>query len=200
MMTSGNAADDALFQAAALAFAMVRFDDRLAHPARWSLPAGVLREGEECYIFFPSRRRIPIAEVPAFLAGLSSPAILSPTMTRGIVSLTLLDELTGERRAHAQHNFDNQRSVVESMAAGLGLGAAAKVLLQFDDEEHIIPLSAIQTWSGRFAVQVGWSVRDYVDDKRADARMMLRRSDGTWSWGSTCPLRAPETHPDSTET
>jgi hypothetical protein len=195
MTTPGNAAGDALSQAAALAFAMVRFEDRAAHPPRWSLPAGVLREGEECYVFSPSGRRVPIAEVPAFLAGLSSPAMLSPTTTRGIVALALLDELTGDRRAHAQHAFDNQRSAVDSMAARLGLGAAAKVLLQFDDEERIIPLSALQTWSGRFAVQVGWSVRDYVDDERADARMMLRRSDGTWSWGESCPLRTPDPQP-----
>src|SRR5215831_8853169 len=121
MLTPGTAADDALSQAATLAFAMVRFDDRLAHPVRWSTPPGVLREGEECYVFIPSGRRVPIAEVPAFLAELSSPAILSPTMTRGIVTLTLLDELTGERRAHAQHNFDNQRSALESIAARLGL-------------------------------------------------------------------------------
>src|SRR4029077_20317592 len=89
--------DDTLIEAASLAFAMMRFEEVSAHWARHSIPPGVPRLGVDAYSCLPSLRRVPRDEVAAFLAGLSSPAILTPSTMRGVVALILVDELTGDR-------------------------------------------------------------------------------------------------------
>jgi hypothetical protein len=105
--------DDLLLQAASLAFALLRFEEGAAHPHRGSTPPGMLRLGEEAYQFTPSWRSVPRADVPAFLAALPSPALLSPTTTRGTVALTLLAELSGERAVWARKTLTNQRACLE---------------------------------------------------------------------------------------
>ena len=178
-------------QAASLAFALLRFEDRAAHPSLGSTPPGMLRVGIDCYLFTPSWKRIPCSDVAAYLAQLPSPALLSPTTTRGIVSLTLVDELSGDRRAWAQKSFDNQLGGLQSMATQLGLTDDSNVLLQFDDEEHLFSLPVLRTWCARFGVHVGWGITAYTDDSRARARLMLTRSDGARSWGDACRVRGP---------
>jgi hypothetical protein len=69
------------------------------------------------------------------------------------------------------------------MVGQLGLTDDARLLLEFDDESHVIPLAVLRAWSERFAVQVGWSISRLEDDVRASARMNLFRSDGHDSWG-----------------
>jgi hypothetical protein len=179
---------DALLQAASLAFALIRFEAGAAHPDRRETIPGMLRIGEEACLFIPSRRPVPHAEVPAFLAGLPSPALLSPTTTRGIVALTLLGELSGERAASAGKIFTNQRAGLERMVGELGLADDARVLLEFDDETHLVSIAAMRVWSERFAVQVMWSLGTLDPDGRADMRLHLRRSDGKDSWGRSCPV------------
>lgn len=184
--------DELRYQAASLAFALLRFADGAAHPDRSATPQGMLRVGLDCYIFSPSWKRIPFWDVPGFLADLPSPALLASTTTRGIVSLTLLEELSGERRAWAQKSLDNQLDGLQNMVAQLRLDDDARVLLQFGDEEHWYPLGVLRLWCARFGVHVGWNMRPYVDDARAQARLMLFRSDGTISWGDACPVRRRE--------
>jgi hypothetical protein len=186
------ATDDLRYQAASLAFAMLRFADGAAHVAKYSTPPGVPRTGIECYIFAPSWRHILNADVPRFLAELSSPAILSSSTTRGVATLMLLDELQGERRQWGQKTIDNQREGLASMSKQLELDDQSRVLLQFDDEEHWLPMPVVDHWCANFAVNVGWNMRSYVDDDRARARLMLFRSDGEMSWGNACPKRYPD--------
>jgi hypothetical protein len=170
--------DDALLQAGSLAFAMIRFADGAAHPSRGARSPDMPRLGKDVYMFAPSYRRVPREEVPAFLAGLPSPAMLMPTTTRGIVALLLLDELSGERGAAARHTFANQQAGLEHLAGQLALTADSRILVEFDDEAYVFPLAVIRVWSERFAVDVGWSLGGLEGDARASARLNLFRSDG----------------------
>ena len=180
-------------QAATLAFAMLRFADGAAHPDRSSTPAGMLKTGTECYIFAPSPRPIAIKDVPQFLLDLPSPALLMPTTTRGIATLVLLGELTGDRLAWGRKTLTNQQQGLEMLTTQLNLPTDARVLLQFDDEEYWYPLDVLRRWVARFAVFVDWNLRIYEDDARAQARLMLHRSDGVTSWGDSFPIRRRST-------
>jgi hypothetical protein len=135
-------------EAAALAFAMVRFQEASAHVFRGSTPPGVPRLGIDVYEFLPSLRRVPRDGVTAFLAGLSSPAILIPSTTRGMVALTLVDELSGDRAAGARHEFSNQQRGLEEMIEKAGLDADASVLLDFDKEENLYSLEGVRLFFG----------------------------------------------------
>jgi hypothetical protein len=186
-------ADDLRYQAASLAFTMLRFADGAAHEGKYSTPPGVPRTGTECYIFAPSWRRILNADVPRFLAEVS-PAIVAPTTTRGIATLILLDELQGERRAWGQKTLDNQLAGLANMLQQLELDDDSRVLLQFDDEEHWYPMSVVRAWCTTFGVGgVGWNMTSYADDDRARARLILFRGDGEMSWGSSCQWRPRDT-------
>ena len=188
-----ESADDVRLQAATLAFALLRFSAGAAHPDRSSTPKGVPRVGPECYVFAPAWTRIAIADVPQFFATLPAPALLASTTTRGFATLILINELTGERREWADHSLGNQQAGLESSIAQLGLGADARVILQFDSEEYVYPLPVLREWCAQFGVAVGWNLRPYHDDDRAQARLMLYRSDGEPSWGDAWPLpRRPD--------
>jgi hypothetical protein len=184
-------ADEINYQAAALAFALLRFAAGAAHADRSSTPAGMLRTGTQCYLFAPSWRRIPIHDVPAFLASLPSPALITSTTTRGIATLMLLDELAGERRAWAEKGLTNQQAGLETMVTQLELDTEARIVLQFDEEEHWLPLAVLRRLCAQFGVDTGWNLQVYEDDARAQARLMLFRSDGINSWGGACPVRRP---------
>src|SRR5512134_2729378 len=175
--------DDALRHAASLTFAIIRFAEGAAHAARSSTTPGMPRLGEDAYVFAPSLRRVHREDVPAFLAGLSSPALLFPTTTRGVVVLQLLSELSGDRAASARKEFANQRHGLEELAGQLGLTADSRILLEFDDEAHVISLAVLLLWSERFAVHVGWNIGPLEGDHRASARLNLFRSDGVKSRG-----------------
>jgi Asp-tRNA(Asn)/Glu-tRNA(Gln) amidotransferase A subunit family amidase len=181
--------DDTLMEAASLAFAMVRFEEVSAHWARHSSPPGVPRLGVDTYSFLPSSRRVPRDGVAAFLAGLSSPAILTPSTMRGVVALILVDELSGDRAVATQKEFSNQMLGLEEMVQRIGLDADASVLLDFENEVNVFSLKAVRVWAERFAVHVGWSVETLKDDPRASARIILYGSDGRNSHGERRPPR-----------
>ena len=191
MTASTLVPDDTLMEAASLAFAMARFEEASAHWARHSIPPGAPRLGVDAYGFLPSLRRVPRDGVPAFLAGLTSPAILTPSTMRGVVALILVDELSGDRAIGAQKEFNNQQLGLEEMVQQIGLDAEARVLLDFENEAHVFSLKAVRLWAERFAVHVGWSVGKLKDDPRASARMMLYGSDGRNSYGERRPPRPP---------
>jgi hypothetical protein len=176
-------------EAASLAFAMVRFEEVSAHWARHSSPPGVPRLGVDTYSFLPSSRRVPRDGVAAFLAGLSSPAILTPSTMRGVVALILVDELSGDRAVATQKEFSNQMLGLEEMVQRIGLDADASVLLDFENEVNVFSLKAVRVWAERFAVHVGWSVETLKDDPRASARIILYGSDGRNSHGERRPPR-----------
>jgi hypothetical protein len=169
--------DDSLRDAAALTFAVMRFAEGAAHPPRVQ-PEGLPRLGEETWIFVPSNRRVSFEDVPAFLAGLPSPALLCPTTTRGIVALHLLSELSGERASGARKNFANQRAGLQEMADQLGLTPESRIVFESGDETHVVSLAVLTLFIERFLVDIGWSIVDLVNDTRASARLMLHRSDG----------------------
>jgi len=56
----------------------------------------MLRLGEEAYSFLPGPARIPLHDVPQFLARLPSPALLIPSTSRGIAGLTLVGNLMAD--------------------------------------------------------------------------------------------------------
>jgi hypothetical protein len=178
MMAPLPGSDEALLQAGSLAFAMIRFADGAAHPSRQAHAQGTPRLGKDVYVFAPSYRHVPREEVPVFLAGLPSPAMLMSTTTRGIVALLLLDELSGERGAAARKTFANQQAGLEALAAQFALTADSRILLEFDDEADVVPLSVLRVWSERFSVDVGWSLGALDGDPRATARLNRFRSDG----------------------
>ena len=77
------------------------------------------------------------------------------------------------------------------MLRHFGLGPDARVLLEFDDEAHVVSLEAMRLWAERFAVHVGWNIQSLEGDPRASARMMLFRSDGGHSLGGACRVVSP---------
>jgi len=169
--------------AANLAFAVIRFAQGAAPLPRGYKSAGVPRLGEDMYVFAPESRRVRRDEVPGILAGLPSPAVIYPTMTRAVVAVQLLSELSGDRAAAARKELTNQRENLADMLRPLGLTAESRVLLEFGEEAHAVSLAALRLWSERFAVQVGWNVTRLAGSSRASARLNLFRSDGVTSDG-----------------
>lgn len=180
--------DDLRLEAARIAFALLRFEGVAAHPIRGSLPPGTLRVGTEAYVFLPSWSVVPRDEVERFLVGLPSPALLAPTTMRGTIALTLLQELSGDRRRGAEKTLSNFAVGLEETASELALTPASRILLEFDEESHVFSFASVREWSQEFAVQVGWTISRLEDDDRTDACMMLMRSDGKRFQGRSCML------------
>jgi hypothetical protein len=139
--------------------------------------------GVDAYVFTPSWRKVPLDQVESFLVQLPSPALMSPTLTRGMVALTLVDELIGDRRKWAEKTLSNFTAVFDMACSQLGLTESSRFLLEFYEESHVFSHAAVRLWTQQFGVQVGWTCDSLKNDPRADARMLLRRSDGMWSTG-----------------
>lgn len=180
--------DDLRLEAARIAFALIRFEGVAASAFRGSTPPGALQVGTEAYMFLPSWRAVPSDEVEAFLVGLPSPALLAPTTMRGTIALTLLHELSGDRRRWAEKTFSNFAAGLEETSSQLGLSPASRILLEFDEESHVFSFAGVREWSQQLAVQVGWTIWPLEDDDRADACMMLMRSDGERFPGQSCMI------------
>ncbi len=180
--------DDVLRAAAELAFVLLRFESSSAHPFRGAVAPGRPRLGIESWQFVPSWNEVLNDRVVPFLVGLSSPALVTPSTTRGLVALTLLDELQDERAAWGAHTFENQRTGCDEIVAQLKLPETAQIVLQCDDLELRFGVPVLRAYCARFAVQVGWMLRAETSDPHAQARMMLYRSDGGMSWGGSCPF------------
>lgn len=197
MTAIAHVADDLRLEAARIAFALIRFEEAAAQPYRASTPPGMLAVGAEAYVFTPSWRRVPRQEVESFLAGLPSPALLSPTTTRGVIALTLLHELSGERRRWAEKTLSNFTAGFDELTGQFGLLPDSRILLEFDEESHVFSFSGARLWTQQFGVQVGWRMIRLENDVRAQARLMLRRSTGECSWGDSCPVpyvQPPQSH------
>lgn len=183
-MPDAPAPDDNLRrEAARLAFAAIRFEEKLSHLLGSSSPPGQPVLGIDTYSFTPSWRQIPRAEVESFLAALPSPALMSPTLTRGMIALTLLNELTGDRRKWGEKTLSNFTAVFDQACSHLSLAGKSRFLLEFYEESHVFTHAAVRLWTQQFAVQTGWTLDSLKNDPRADARILLRRSDGMWSTG-----------------
>ena len=170
--------DEALLQAASLAFAILRFEEGAAHPSRGATPPDSPRLGEEAYMFAPSWPLITVDRVPPFLASLSSPAVLVPSTTRGVIALLLLDELSGERAAAVRHDLANQGAGLDHIADQLSLTEDSSILLEFAEEAIVVSLAVVRRCFERFVVHVGWSISPLEGDQRATAQLNLFRSDG----------------------
>ena len=163
--------------AARLAAAMLRFQEPLAPLMQGCTPAGQPVVGVNSYSFVPFPKRVLREDVPAFLASLPCPAMLAPTIIRGIVTTTLLGELSPDRQAAMQHELDNQLSFFqEDMLARAG--ETDRVLLEFDDESLEFPLGAVRYWAGRYGILVGWNLVPSEDRGRAEWRINLIAGDG----------------------
>ena len=189
-MTATAATTDALrSEAARLAFALLRFEGAAAHARPGSRPSGALQIGTEAYVFLPSWREVPFEEVEAFLVGLPSPALLAPTTVRGVIALTLVHELSGDRRHWAEKTLSNFVAGLEDMAQQLDLSPTSRILLEFDEDSHVFSLAGVREWAQQMAVQVGWNVSSLESDVRADACMNLMRSDRKPFRGRSCMIR-----------
>jgi len=182
--------DDLRMDAARIAFALIRFEGVAAHARRGSTSQGSLRVGTEAYVFLPSWRPIPGAEVEAFLGGQPCPALLMPTTIRGTIVLMLLQELSGDRRRWAEKTLSNFAAGLEDTIAQLGLTPTSRILLEFDQESHVFSFAAVREWSQRLPVQVGWNIGPLEGDDRADACMKLMRGDGKRFPGQSCMIPA----------
>jgi hypothetical protein len=191
MTAEGASAVDVRVEAARLAFALIRFAGAAAHPRLGATPPGVLKLGTEAYIFGPSWRLVPHHEVEAFLVGLPSPALMTPTLTQGEIALTLVHELTGDRRRWAEKTLSNLVACLDENAAQLNLPATARILVEFDDESHVFSLAAVRHWAQQLAVNVGCKIAALKGDKRADACLTLLRADGREFPGRSCMIRRP---------
>ena len=174
-------------EAARIAFALLRFQEPMAHPVPANSGKPVL--GRDTYLFTPSWRPTPRNEVEGFLATLPSPALLSPTVDRGVIALTLVQELSGERRKWAEKTISNHGVGLDELGPQLGLSPQSRILLEFDAESHVFTYAGVRCWTEQFAVQVGWNLGPLTGDPRADAQLCVRRSDGTWS----PPMHRPST-------
>jgi hypothetical protein len=184
--------DDLRLESARIAFACIRFEEPAAHPLQAYTPPGAPRIGIDAYSFTPAWERVPRAEVEAFLAALPSPALLSQTTTRGIIALTLLHELSGDRRRWAERALNNQTNGFDEITAKIGLSPESSILLEFRDESHVFSFAGVRTWTQRFGMSVGWSVTRLANDGRAQGRMLLYSSDGRASRGAEAPNRKVE--------
>lgn len=191
MTESVDAETEALTRAATLQFALLRFANGAAHASRASTAPGQPRIGEDAFVFTPSWRPVRNEDVVAFLVGLPSPALLMPTTTRGIVALTLIGELSGDRAAWGQKTLSNQRAGLDEVVAQLDLGPDARFVVEFEDEIHVVDLRVMRVWAERFCAPVAWNITPTEGDARAEARLNFFRSDGERSWGGSCPLRLP---------
>jgi hypothetical protein len=183
MSSPAPQADDLRAQAARLAAAVLRFEEGAAHLLRQDLDNEDPNDPPAQYGFLPSLRSIPRDEVASFLLTLPSPALFSPTTIRGSIALTLLSELSGERRSGAEKIFSNYSAILDDLGARLGLGPTSRILLEFDKESHTFSFEVLRFWTQQFAAQVGWNMSPLENDPRADARLDLRRGDGLWSDG-----------------
>jgi hypothetical protein len=182
--------DDVRLEAARLAAALIRFEEVAAHPTAGYTPPGSPRVGTDAYIFAPSGRQVPRNEVERFLISLPSPAILSHTTWRGLITLTLLHELSGDRRRGAEKAFSNLGAGLEEIRTQLSLSDSSRILVEFDEESHVFSFAAVREWSQQFVVQVGLSLGALKGEKRADARLLLRHSDGRPFPGRSDMIRA----------
>lgn len=146
-------------QAAALTFAMMLFEQEAAHPLGGEREPGEV-PGVDSFGFLPSWVPVPRAGVVPFLAQLPCPALVFQSTHRGTVSLMLLDELGGERRAWAQKTLDNHCAGIEELASQFypALYGESKILLEIRDESHIITLDALRFWARRFGCPTGWNM------------------------------------------
>lgn len=175
MAAPAFAPDDLPLEAARLAAAMLRFQEPLAHLMRKHTTAGMPIVGVDSYSFLPSPKAVPRDRVAEYLAALASPAMLAPTTLRGLVSLFLLQDLTGDRRAAMQHELDNQCAILAECAPG---SDADRVLLEFDEEVQLFSLAAVRLWAQRFGVLVGWNICRCSEPTRAEWRLHLLGGDG----------------------
>jgi len=167
--------DELLLEAATLAATILSYEERAAHQLGSYTPAGLPVIGQDAYVFPPSSRRVPRDQIPEFLAALPCPALLAPTTVRGTVTLTLLQELSGDRRASVQHNLDNQVAGLRDMALGPD---SDRVLVAFDDQVHLFTLGAVRLWASRFGILVGWNITPSTDTGRAEWQMNLFSGSG----------------------
>ena len=191
--------DDLRLEAARIAFALIRFEEVAAHPSGASTLPDSLRVGTEAYVFMPSWRKVPSDEVETFLVGLPSPALLALTTIRGVIALTLLHELNGDRRRWMEKTMSNFAAGLEEIGPRLGLAPSSRILLEFDEESHVFSFAGLREWTQQFPVQVGWSISPLERHGRADACMLLRRSDGRSFRGQSCMVRhiRPPNEPES---
>jgi hypothetical protein len=175
MASLAPAPEDLVLEAAEIAAAMLRFQEPLAHLMSTSTPEGQPVVGVDSYAFYPSPRRVMRDQVATHLAALPSPAFLAPTTARGMVTVILLEELTGERRAVLQRELDNQITGVSELAPG---SDTDRVLLEFDDESHLFSLAAVRLWARRYGILVGWNIGPCNEPARAEWRMNLIGGDG----------------------
>ena len=165
-------------EAARLAHILLRFASAAAHPPFGHTPPGMLKIGTEAYVFGPSWSPVANAAVEPFLTGLPSPALLSPGLMRGSVHLTLVAELSGERRRWAEKTLSNQIAVLDSLMEQQGLGDSARLLVEFEGEHHVFTLGTFRYYAQHFAVEVGWNLNRLDGDPQADACLKLLRADG----------------------
>ena len=189
-MTSHEASNrEVREEAARLAFTLLRFASAAGHPRLGTTPPGVLKMGTEAWVFGPSWQLVPNDGVIAFLSGLSSPALLNPTLIHGEVVLTLVDELAGERRRWAEKTLSNLVGNLDSMVSQSRLPPTARVLVEFDEESHVFSLDAVREWAGTLAVNVGWNIAPLENEDRAEACLMLVRADDREFSGRSCMMR-----------
>ena len=186
-------ADTLRLEAARIAATILRFEEPAAHLSTHHVPQGSLEVGRAAYVFLPSWRQVPRQEVEAFLVGLPSPALLSPTTSRGAIVLTLLHELSGDRRRWAEKTISNFAAGLDELSGRLGLSPRSRLLVEFDDESHVFTLAGVQEYTQQFPVQVGWALAPLDGDPNADALLLLRRGDGHHFRGRSCML--PPTRP-----
>ena len=137
--------------------------------------------GEDVYSFTPSWEAIPRAAIVSFLVSLPSPALLAPTTTRGVIALTLLHELSGERRRWGEKVLSNFSAGLEDFIRRFGLTSETSVLLEFEQESAVFSLAAVRMWTQQFGIpQIGWTLSPLRGDARAQAQLVVCRSDGQW--------------------
>lgn len=181
-MTAAAAVDHAVrFEAARLAYALLRMEEPMASLLSTCKRADSPVLGVDVYSFTPSWELIPRAEIVPFLMSLPSPALLAPTTTRGVVALTLLHELSGDRRRWGAKVLSNFSAGLDRLIRQLGLTNDTNVLLEFEQESEVYSLAAVRMWSQQFGVlQIGWTLSTLRGDARAQTQLVVCRSDGQW--------------------
>jgi hypothetical protein len=147
--------------------------DPPASPTRWT--------------FVPEGRRATWDEAAALLASAPKPLMVAPLLEPGALGSWGVRALAGDDLRRAQHELANQLAGLKHLLDQLGISDDAEVLFETPGDQLSLPVSELQRWFTEYLVFVGWTLGSGPDPDRS-VRLLVRRSDGAWSPGTTCSV------------
>ena len=170
-------------EAAALAWAVLQFDQSALPLAPASSPTLGGPLGEVGVRLFPAGRTVPLAEMPRALQDLPKPVVLGSLSARGHVGVWSLDHAGPAERGRMAHELENQLGWLRVLCERLGLAPESRVLLDTALDTRVVAVSTVARYLRDYGILVGWSMKGLRGDPRADAQLVLTTGGGHHSPG-----------------